>query len=86
MAPSDIDRQIVMALTQVLKERLAELESAVAAGQASNDMNRRLDFVRMLLREFDVEATKTEELQPKENAGQKQRSDPNELHLPHERD
>jgi len=75
-----------MALTQVLKERLIELESSVAAGQVSDDMNRRLDFVRMLLREFDVGAVETKEPQPNENAGQKQRSDPNELPPPHERD
>lgn len=86
MAPSDLDRHIAMALAQVLKERLIELESSVAAGQVSDDMNRRLDFVRMLLRQFNVEAVETVELQPKENAGQKQRSNSDELQLPHERD
>lgn len=86
MASSDLDRHIATALAQVLKERLVELESSVAAGQVSDDVNRRLDFVRMLLRQFNVEAVETVELQPKENTGQKQRSDANELHLPHESD
>ncbi|HTV34616.1 MAG TPA: hypothetical protein VME69_16260 [Methylocella sp.] len=59
MAPSEMESQITRTLTEVLKERLIELESFVMAGKASDDTIRRLDFVRMLLQKFEAKAVES---------------------------
>jgi hypothetical protein len=54
MMNPDMEQHIAKAAIQILRERLAELETMRAAGDASEDTFNRLAFVRKLLVQFDA--------------------------------
>ena len=56
---ADMERQIGETMAVVLRERLMELETLEATGDATEDTVGRLAFVRKLLIRFDARDTST---------------------------
>jgi len=54
MMDSDLERQIGETMAIVLRERLVELETLEATGDVTDDVLKRLAFVRKLLIRFDT--------------------------------
>jgi hypothetical protein len=57
MMDSDTDRPIGETMAEVLRERLLELETLEATGDATEDTVGKLVFVRKLLLRFDARET-----------------------------
>jgi hypothetical protein len=59
LSDSDTERHIGETMAEVLRERLMELETLEATGDATEDTVGRLAFVRKLLIRFDARDTNT---------------------------
>jgi hypothetical protein len=57
MMDPDMERQISETMAEVLRERLVELETLEATGDATEDIVSKLVFVCELLSRFDVRDT-----------------------------